>query len=457
MVTVGTWLGVEVDAALLDELENSVMNATHRLSQPFSLPSLRTSSPLEWEQSLREGHPLHPMHSSRYALDPMPPLSLDTDLRNVTVKFVAMPSTDILVRGTYHVWIARLYPHPLEPGLVALPVHAMQLPNVLKHFPSARVLDHSLTAQAQASIRTVVLDAFPNMSLKLPLGIKTTSALRTITHWTAYQGPGLVDITRRVVTDERLTVYEEIASAVVRHEDSDVAKHLSCIFRHEPPVAEDERVLLCAALIEDYQGQSVATEVFGLHSIDQRKQFLHDYCDLLFRCFLPPIYQHGFAFEAHMQNVLLRVQLSGESFVLKGFAIRDFGGLKALDSKLRDTLGMGLDVLPDSYSCAKTEHEILDLAYHTLIQVHVNPLVRALGLHADGSGWSIVRDTFKRHCPPNTSLYAYFMGPSVQFKCFVKMKFQGLYRDYLYESIPNVMLLDGTNHVAVAKAFQDAA
>jgi hypothetical protein len=37
------------------------------------------------------------------------------------------------------------------------------------------------------------------------------------------------------------------------------------------------------------------------------------------------------------------------------------------------------------------------------------------------------------------------------------MKFQGLYRDYLYESIPNVMLLDGTNHVAVAKAFQDAA
>ena len=78
--------------------------------------------------------------------------------------------------------------------------------------------------------------------------------------------------------------------------------------------------------------------------------------DLLFQAFLPCALNYGIAFEAHGQNVLLRLSEQGE---LKGFMIRDFGGVKILASKLYQETGLSLEVLKDSYSLATTEREVL--------------------------------------------------------------------------------------------------
>lgn len=92
--------------------------------------------------------------------------------------------------------------------------------------------------------------------------------------------------------------------------------------------------------------------------------------DLLFSAFLPPILKHGFAFEAHGQNCLLRLQRvfpcedkyvfcqNGVYVKVIGFAVRDFGGIKADSNKLQATIGKRLDVLPDNYSDAKSDKEV---------------------------------------------------------------------------------------------------
>jgi siderophore synthetase component len=47
---------------------------------------------------------------------------------------------------------------------------------------------------------------------------------------------------------------------------------------------------------------------------------------LFFAAFLPPILEDGVAFEAHPQNTIARFSLAAPH-ELRGFVIRDFGGL----------------------------------------------------------------------------------------------------------------------------------
>lgn len=56
-------------------------------------------------------------------------------------------------------------------------------------------------------------------------------------------------------------------------------------------------------------------------------------------------------------------------------------------------------------------------------------MVRALDLHYNGIGWQIVRKSFAKNCPKDSELYEAFSSELVKYKCFIKMKFEGLYRD----------------------------
>lgn len=108
------------------------------------------------------------------------------------------------------------------------------------------------------SRRTVVFSEIPNIALKLSVGISVSSALRTISHFTANFSPRFSkDIVPKLAIDSRiLTIEQEIASVVCSRDaegvslDPDIAKHLTVVIRKQYPPAEDEAVIICAALLE---------------------------------------------------------------------------------------------------------------------------------------------------------------------------------------------------------------
>lgn len=96
---------------------------------------------------------------------------------------------------------------------------------------------------------------YHDRSLKLGVGIKLTSAIRTISPASAYLGPRFSAQVVPVLKMNKniLTVAKELSSAVYNHPDSDLAKHCAAIVResHENTSEErGERLIVCTSLVE---------------------------------------------------------------------------------------------------------------------------------------------------------------------------------------------------------------
>ncbi|KAJ2161472.1 hypothetical protein GGF46_001411 [Coemansia sp. RSA 552] len=466
MAQVGLWNSHPEAAvgAICRELESSVANQTHAYMHRRAAPDILTSTAIEWEQSICEGHATHPMHRARYAEPPLGAISPGTDLFSLSLAFVAVPRSEMRVEGMFEEFLNPLYSHAsagselgdARPYILdhvdrarelVLPAHPFHVPAILKMFPFARLLPFSVPASAQASIRTVCPKTPDPLGfdLKLPLGIKVSSALRTISPWSAFVGPRITEVIPKILhgapVEGALLIAGEPASAVSTNPDFDIAKYLSCIVREDPEhicCPRGERVILAAALTSCSEaGESAVVQQWKLGTRALRYVFLKSYADMLFDAFLPPIINHGFAFEAHPQNSLLRIDAATGN--IRGFIVRDFGGVKVHRETFKQSTGTYIDMLPDSCTSAESMYEVYDLAYHTLIQCQLHRLVRALDLHYCGGGWAIVRKSFEERVPAEDPLRVAWYQSEFDLKCFITMKLDGLYRDYVYRKIPNVL------------------
>lgn len=119
------------------------------------------------------------------------------------------------------------------------------------------------------------------MSVKLAVGVKISSSLRTISHFTANFGPRFsADIVPRLsINPEILTVDLEPHSAVYRGVAPEVAKHFSVVLREEYQPKVGETLIVCAALLEMGHagappGVAAVQYVFGLDTEEKRAKFL---------------------------------------------------------------------------------------------------------------------------------------------------------------------------------------
>ncbi|KAJ2452765.1 hypothetical protein GGF42_003953 [Coemansia sp. RSA 2424] len=459
----GAWISCDeaVIEPICSELSSSVENQMHAYVHRRPEPNILSSTAIEWEQSIVEGHATHPMHRARYAVPPLEPISPGTDLFDLALTFIAVPRCQLKIEGELEMLLSMLYASASaddgsSAGLldsvdsaseVVMPVHPLHMPAVLKLFAFVRRLPFTVPAQAQASLRTVCPQALAPLGydLKLPLGIKTTSALRTISPWSTFVGPRVTEaipaILRDAPVEDALLIAGEPASAVSVNPDYDIAKYLSCVIRNDPEHIcrpRGERVIMAAALTNSSDdGTSTVVSQWGLDTVEKRRSFLHSYSEMLFDAFLPPVMNHGFAFEAHPQNCLLRI--GAETGDIRGFIVRDFGGIKVhLPAFVRST-GVDIAMLPDASTKAKSMDEVYDLAYHTLVQCQLHRLVRALRLHYHGDGWAVVRNSFERRVPSSHPLRQAWYQETFDLKCFITMKLDGLYRDYVYRRVPNIL------------------
>ncbi|KAI9496318.1 IucC family-domain-containing protein [Zychaea mexicana] len=450
---------------IASELASSMIHQTYTYDYPKPLPTLESSS-IQWEQSIVEGHATHPMHKARRSYPPLPPLNPgQVNLETPKLRLLSIPRSSMQLRGEFETLAAPLVDAILEKtgnarelrakhaDHVLMPVHEFQIPNVLERFKDASVLPeaNNVTAHSLTSIRSVAIpDVLKDLTVKLCVGIKVSSALRTITPYTTYFGPGFsANVVPRLSYDRKvLTIERELASAVYSHPDTDVAKHCSCVLREaieypSNPTPNDDVIIVAAALVEKIQKpdtqETLATHVWNLDTEEKRIAFLDRYIQLALKAFIPPALENGVAFEAHGQNTMCRFdRRTGE---LKGFVIRDFGGVKAHNPTLKKSCGVELDVLPDSCVVAHSMDEVYKLLYHTLFHSQFQRLIRVLGMHHNGRGWEMVRTHLAELIPRDHPMYQFFMvQEKVPGKCLIRMKIEELYRDYIYSPVPNMIL-----------------
>lgn len=233
------------------------------------------------------------MHKARRSYAPLPPLNPgEVNLDRPNIRLLSIPRSSIQLRGEFEPLVKPLVDAMLakkapEAGAcgddrVLIPVHEFQIPNVQERFKDAQVLpeENSVAAQALTSIRSVAIpDVLKAHTIKLCVGIKVSSALRTITPYTTYFGPGFsANVVPRLSYDRKiLTIERELASAVYRHEDTDVAKHCSCVVR-ETIEHEGEINVVAASLVEKIQkpdtDETLSRHVWGLDTEEKRIAFL---------------------------------------------------------------------------------------------------------------------------------------------------------------------------------------
>ncbi|KAI8867164.1 hypothetical protein GQ42DRAFT_111416, partial [Ramicandelaber brevisporus] len=487
----GTWAGVDaknVDA-ICGELASSVENqAFAYANSPLAgTPSLRDSQPIEWEQSVLEGHVTHPMHKARYAIAPLPPMRPSLELYNTHMRFVTMPKSELSIIGDFGKEIRDLTTASLDDAhrhliddesIVVIPVHSMQVPNVLAKFPLAVLLPETCQVPilGQASMRTVTIESVSDKyCLKLPIGIKISSALRTITPWTT-NIVGSIQPALDVILDTTqrhggsLLSTREYASVVSSDADFDKAKHLSCVVREssEAQAAKTgDRIIICASLTEEQHGAHATgdsneprlPQMYNiwperLSTLEGKVAFLREYSSNLIKAVIPALFEHSFAFEAHGQNMLVRVH--PDTGAISGFVARDYGGIKFHPETLAKSTAhlpngpVRIAALPDNAVEAHSLEESYRVAYHTVVQMHLFAIIRALGLYrsadlaVDGLGWRVVREEMDKVLPQNHLIRTLWLEtPTCSLKSFISMKLDGLYRDYVYSTVPNMLCYTG--------------
>ncbi|KAF5366545.1 hypothetical protein D9758_008969 [Tetrapyrgos nigripes] len=449
----------EMVKSIAEEFDSSVKWQQYSFEHPPKAATFDSPS-IDWEQSIVEGHPTHPMHKTRIYLPPMTPLTPGSyDLYNPLLRFISLPRSSANVTYEFEELTRRIGEAAsaadtnsnsnstqgangvtangkeaknlidlIPKDHVLIPIHELQIPHIKQKFGKEAVVygeEWTVGVKAQQSIRSIILptsiyypspspssppvsDSFnpnpsnplwstpppftPALSLKLALGLKLTSAIRTISPASAYLGPRFskwvvpgLSFDRRIlwVARERGSVVfgGDTDGGVVEKEKSlsqgteqrgtgsafeEIAKHCAAIVREAWEIGSEdrewvlpkeynlggtgelkgkgERLIVCTALVESgHEGvgdEPAVVRIFGLDTEEKRVEWLDRFVHLFFAAFLPPILTNGVAFEAHPQNVLARFALE-EPHQLLGFVIRDFGGIRVHPETLFSSTSTG--------------------------------------------------------------------------------------------------------------------
>lgn len=227
------------------------------------------------------------MHRSCIAIPPLHHID-PADLLSVinpSIEFLSVPHSDVLLVGPFKDTLLPLLeqlgiPQPVQ-GRLIVPCLARQIPIILQTFQDVQVVPTKpLTALAQASLRTVKLSPeaeFPCI-LKFALCCRVTSAIRTVTPWTASVGPEMSELLTKLLPAE-LWVCTEIAAVTGIQQDFEEAKVLTCLIREdlEPRAKEKGQALIVAAALAEggpNNDVSNAERVFGLSTVEKRRKWI---------------------------------------------------------------------------------------------------------------------------------------------------------------------------------------
>lgn len=139
--------------------------------------------------------------------------------------------------------------------------------------------------------------------------------------------------------------------------------------------------------------------------------------------------------------MLVRVDVASKQ--VKGFVIRDLGGLRIHPPTLRSSTGTDFQFLPTHCVATESLDEIYPKFYHTFVHNHIQRLIRLLDLHNDGVGWDMLRKHMNAVIPRSHPVWKVWMDPNaltVDSKCLLRMRMKDSYRDVGVFILPFILL-----------------
>jgi siderophore synthetase component len=351
--------------AFAAELDNSVANLA--LARAANARTTTGTGLADAEQSIVDGHPLHPCCRTRTGMTTADVLAYAPEhRRTVDLPVIAVPPGNWVSTGT-----------GLPPRLV---MHPWQWARVRAEHPDLVDTGERRYARPLMSLRTL---ATADAHVKTALTAGMTSATRTVSAAAIHNGPLLSTLLRDLRTAGLDVLAEPAGGAVLV--DGEPSRHLAMVLRERPRLGPGQRALPVAALTA---GRPRAEDLIGT---GDPVAFLAGFAGVL----LPPLLtllDLGIALEAHGQNLVL-VTVDGRPHRL---LYRDFGGVRVSPAMLAHR-GIAAPPLRGDIACddpAELTAKVLASAVATVLAQVVDHLARRYGVEP-ARLWAAVVP----HCP----------------------------------------------------------
>jgi siderophore synthetase component len=282
------------------EVDNSVANLALARAASERKPTLAATLP-QLEQSVVDGHPLHPCCRTR----------------------LGMSTLDVLRYAPEHHPIVRLHLVRVPParwygdGPPLLLVHPWQREHVLDAYPWLVPVGR-VPARPLMSLRTMA-PAGATHHVKTAVDVQMTSAVRTVSPAAVRNGPAVSALLAALAAPGIEVMAEDRAGAVLV--DGEPSRSLAYLRRRLPRLATGEVAVPLAAL---------AAAVRGGHPLPDPLGFFTALAGVLLTPLLH-LLRRGVALEAHGQNALVVLRDGHPHRLL----YRDFGGVRISPATLR--------------------------------------------------------------------------------------------------------------------------
>lgn len=315
--------GVAGVGPLRAQIDGSIDRTARYLAQPRR-PANPGDEARESEQSVVHGHPFHPTPKSAEGFGDAdveafaPELGVAFGLTYFAVTLgITRNSGDVTVPGD----VAAAVPE----GYVAIPVHPWQArhlrrnPAVQRLFAEDAMIDLGTTGgevYPTSSVRTVC-DRAAGVAWKLPLHVRITNFVRNAP---AEHLRRSADAAHAVQRLPGYNGFEVVAETGFRTLDpASVGPELAAEVNAVRRIARDRRARVLAGLLDDPTVLAGHAERSG-----DVAEWLRRYLRIAQVPLLSAFTEHGVAFEAHVQNSLLRL---GDDGMPQRFLVRDMEGV----------------------------------------------------------------------------------------------------------------------------------
>lgn len=491
-----------------DDLENSATHMALALSyQSFKFKDV-TSSLLTYiqkqpdaylasEQSVIEGHPIHPGAKLRKGMTTEETIKYTSEYNHeIPLQFVLIHES--LTRkqsivGPYQEAIFQMFSNLKETIQVQVAssiniddydvmiIHPWQYQQIINKDYSQELMTHLIIPIsydapyfAGLSFRTL-MPKHPKITphIKLSTNVHITGEIRTLSEQTTHNGPLMTHILRTIESEDKwftqlntqsvpewagIHFYKPSDAPSIQEQRSEQLGTLyrENIYRYvnndEIPLIPssfvatlpNERTPLLMALISRYQHH---------HHLDQREsvlQWFKSYAASLIDYVVPLLVKYGIALEAHLQNTVAVV--NKDSGALTQMLIRDFEGLR-IDEKQLNASGFPTHHFHEkSRILTDSQTTVFNKAFYSTVQNHLGELVGCIAKYVDDSSieldlWHIVReriqDVFKV-LKSNESNFAriqeienVFFKAQIDYKCVTTMRLLDEAHAYTYIQVDN--------------------
>lgn len=486
------------------DLENSIANLALALSyQLYSFSQVTAplwtlienskDSYLRSEQSVIEGHPLHPGAKLRKGLTASEAIQYSAEFdKPISLHFALLHKSvakSQSLMSDYNEALFQRFPnlrqcvvaevgHSQLPNYYVLVIHPWQFETIFKSQYDDLIqsslyipLNYQLDYYAGLSFRTLMPKVDTTPHIKLATNVHITGEIRTLSEQTTFNGPLVSKILKDIISQDNLfkniqaSTVDEIAGLHYynssEQQQTKRSEQIATLFRENiyQLIENDSIPIVPSSLVSCHVYNSetpletLITRYYDNYAFDSIETaaiaWLTHYSKTLCDLVIPLVAKYGIALEAHLQNAIISIDNTG---ALHHIYIRDFEGLR-IDTQQLNAMGYSTkDFHQKSLILTSNAQTVLNKAFYSTVQNHIGELILTAvkiwdAPHIENIIWSNVRTLIEQKLDEvaqsmdNSNRINNFkeilFAPTIDYKCVTTMRLVDEADYYTYVKVNN--------------------